>query len=118
MINMFLSRIYYLIKPLIPRKFQIYLRSKNALWMSSWYEDVWPINKNAAGYPANWNSWPENKKFAFILTHDVEFESGHDKSLQLMELEKRQGFQSSFYFVPELYPVSKNFINILNENNF
>ena len=51
--------------------------------------------------PENWPGWPEGKKFAFVLTHDVESQAGLAKCRSLMELEKELGFRSSFNFVPE-----------------
>jgi len=51
--------------------------------------------------PGNWSGWPEGKKFAFVLTHDVESKIGLDKCRPLMELERELGFRSSFNFVPE-----------------
>ena len=51
--------------------------------------------------PAGWPGWPDGKEFAIVLTHDVESQSGLDKCRQLMELENKWGFRSSFNFVPE-----------------
>jgi hypothetical protein len=51
--------------------------------------------------PENWPGWPEGKKFAFVLTHDVESKAGLGKCRSLMQLELDLGFRSSFNFVPE-----------------
>jgi len=51
--------------------------------------------------PANWRGWPHGKKFAFVLTHDVESKAGLDRCRSLMELELNLGFRSSFNFIPE-----------------
>ena len=51
--------------------------------------------------PNNWPGWPEGKKFAFVLTHDVEGSAGLGKCRQLMRLDRQAGFRSSFNFVPE-----------------
>ena len=40
-----------------------------------------------------------------VLTHDVERQGGVNKCLQLMEIEKKHGFRSSFNFVPHDYVV-------------
>jgi hypothetical protein len=40
--------------------------------------------------------WPNGKKFALVLTHDVESAEGLDKCYQLAEIEERLGFRSSF----------------------
>ena len=51
--------------------------------------------------PENWPGWPGGKKFAFVLTHDVESRAGLGKCRSLMQLETDLGFRSSFNFVPE-----------------
>ena len=63
--------------------------------------DVWPICESAGIKPENWPGWPGGKKFAFVLTHDVEGQRGLDRVKQLAELEMEFGFRSSFNFVPE-----------------
>jgi hypothetical protein len=51
--------------------------------------------------PTGWPGWPGGKKFALVLTHDVEGAAGLAKCRQLMELEQSLGFRSSFNFIPE-----------------
>jgi peptidoglycan/xylan/chitin deacetylase (PgdA/CDA1 family) len=51
--------------------------------------------------------WPEGKQFAFVLTHDVEARGGHDFVREVMALEEKYGFRSSFNFVPEGYRVDR-----------
>ncbi len=115
---MYFNRLFYIVKPLIPRKIQIFLRGKNAQWKHLFHKNAWPINENSAPPPDNWKGWPGGKKFALVLTHDVELDDGQKKCLLLMQLEKRYGFQSSFNFVPERYRVSKPLIDELKNNNF
>jgi peptidoglycan/xylan/chitin deacetylase (PgdA/CDA1 family) len=64
-------------------------------------EGVWPINPLAGKRPEGWPGWPERKKFAFVLTHDVEGSKGLDNCHRLAEAEKSLGFRSSFNFIPE-----------------
>jgi glycosyltransferase involved in cell wall biosynthesis/peptidoglycan/xylan/chitin deacetylase (PgdA/CDA1 family) len=68
--------------------------------------DKWPIDPAAAGAPVSWQGWPENKKFALVLTHDVESAVGHAKCHEVVSLEMARGFRSSFNFVLEGYNVS------------
>jgi glycosyltransferase involved in cell wall biosynthesis len=63
--------------------------------------DVWPIMPGSERPPENWPGWPERKKFAVVLTHDVESKAGLEKCGSLMEMELDLGFRSSFNFVPE-----------------
>ena len=108
-----IKKLFYLIKPLIPRSFQIFLRRNLVRKQRIKYNDVWPIFRSSEVQPKNWKGWPEGKKFAFILTHDVELQGGHDKCLKLASLEKELGFVSSFNFVPERYNVSPDLRNEL-----
>lgn len=50
--------------------------------------------------------------------HDVDTEKGHEKCLQLMQLDEKMGFRSSFNFVPERYHVSSEVRRILIERGF
>jgi glycosyltransferase involved in cell wall biosynthesis len=51
--------------------------------------------------PDNWSGWPEGKKFALVLTHDVEGSPGLRNCRKLMQREIDLGFRSSFNFIPE-----------------
>ncbi len=62
---------------------------------------VWPIMPGSERLPENWPGWPQGKKFALVLTHDVESKAGLEKCRALMHLEMELGFRSSFNFVPE-----------------
>jgi len=73
---------------------------------------------NAATPPPGWTGWPDQKKFALVLSHDVDTAFGHKKCIDVMNLEKERGFQSSFNFVPEKYSVSQTFRHYLQENGF
>ena len=63
--------------------------------------DVWPVIPGSERLPENWPGWPDGKKFAFVLTHDVESKAGLNRCRSLMQLELDLGFRSSFNFVPE-----------------
>ena len=99
-------RIYYLIKPLIPRRLQLFLRRKVVLKKLLSCKSVWPIDERATRLPEKWAGWPEGKQFALILTHDVDTSRGQSRCQSLMGLEQTMGFRSSFNFVPERYSVS------------
>jgi peptidoglycan/xylan/chitin deacetylase (PgdA/CDA1 family) len=113
-----MGRLFYFIKPLIPRFLQIAIRRQIVLRKRRIYRNVWPIDKSAGRSPQNWQGWPDGNQFALILTHDVDTKRGHDKCWQLMEVERYLGFRSSFNFVPERYSVSKELRENLCENGF
>src|SRR5438552_7030074 len=95
------NRIYYGLKPFIPQSFRTAIRRKVALRLRHRIGSVWPIAPGSERRPQDWPGWPGNKKFALVLTHDVESAAGLRKCRELMQLEMDAGFRSSFNFVPE-----------------
>jgi len=113
-----ISYYYYYFKPLVPRNLQIFLRRKIALTKKKIRADIWPIHPEAADKPEGWAGWPEGKKFALVLSHDVDSIKGYKKSLELMKLEQEVGFKSTFNFVPEGYNCSPEIRRALINNGF
>lgn len=111
------NSIYYNVRPLLPRYLQIAIRRKYVRALRLFYPD-WPIMKDPVVMPKGWPGWPEGKKFAVILTHDVETDRGQGRCLRLMELDKELGFVSSFNFVPERYKVSESLRNEIVRNGY
>lgn len=112
-------RLYYLVKPYIPWGVRMGLRRRLAASKRRFVADSWPILASAGTAPAGWKGWPGGKRFAFVLTHDVERSKGLGRCRALMELEKRVGFRSSFNFVPEGdYKVSPELRGVLGANGF
>src|ERR1700690_87275 len=107
-----------MLKPLIPRRLQILIRRLIISRMRMKYADVWPIDERASKKPVTWRGWPEGKKFALVLTHDVETVQGQERCYDLMNLEEELGFRSSFNFVPERYRVSPELLRMLREKKF
>ena len=97
---------------------QIALRRCVALRKRRLCEHLWPIDQAAGKKPAGWSGWPDNKRFALILTHDVDTATGQERCRRLANLEKNLGFRSSFNFVPERYSVSAELRHYLVENGF
>ncbi|HLE17267.1 MAG TPA: glycosyltransferase [Syntrophales bacterium] len=115
---MSLNNIYYTVKPAIPRRLQILLRRRFIDLKRQSCEGVWPIYEEAGRAPEGWKGWPGGKRFALVLTHDVETQRGHERCRELAKLEKSLGFRSSFNFVPERYEVSPSLRDYLSKNGF
>jgi peptidoglycan/xylan/chitin deacetylase (PgdA/CDA1 family) len=112
---------YYALKPLMPRRLQLALRRAYAPRQARARFPAWPIEAalvehrdatllarlHASGLErmpfVNW--WPERKRFAAVLTHDVEGPAGVANVMRVVELERRYGFVSSWNFVAEWYPI-------------
>ncbi len=110
--------LFSVLKPIIPRRIQIALRRMFVRAKLSSYKDVWPIDPSSAKPPAGWQGWPDGKKFALVLTHDVDTQEGHDTVLRLAEIEEGLGFRSSFNFVAKDFGVSKDLIRNLQDRGF
>lgn len=114
-----MKRLFYILKPIIPRRLQLFLRRKLVQSKLPLYKDIWPIVQGSERSPENWKGWPDGKQFALLLTHDVEKKKGYERVLRLMEIEKDLGFISSFYFVPERdYKVERVLLDTLKQNGF
>jgi hypothetical protein len=95
------------------------LRSWVTLQKRELVGNVWPILRGSEAVPKGWPGWPNGKKFAFVLTHDVETDRGVDSCPPLMQLEAGLGFRSSYNFIPEGdYRVSKQLRDELTSKGF
>ena len=112
------NRLFYLIKPFIPRALQIALRRRRVFIKRALYGNIWPIDERACKKPDGWAGWPDQKQFALVLMHDVDTEKGHGKCRQLMKLDEEMGFRSVFNFVPERYNVSPELRHDLVKSGF
>ena len=102
-----LRRAYLFWKPVIPRRLQIFLRRNFVFRKLSHCTNFWPIDEGAKIPPRGWVGWPDGKRFALVLTHDVETQKGQEKCIRLAEVEERLGFRSSFNFTARQYEVSR-----------
>lgn len=115
---MILNKMYYTFKFLVPRRVQIMLRRYLVQMKRPKYADVWPIDQNAGKVPEGWSGWPDGKKFALVLTHDVETARCFEKCKILAEIEERHGFRSCFNFVAQDYRVPANLRKYLIDHGF
>lgn len=95
------NKIYYTLKPLIPDTLRMWLRRGYSRRVQRRVAGQWPVLPGSERPPAGWPGWPGGKKFAVVLTHDVEGPRGLAKCRQLMQLERECGFVSSYNFIPE-----------------
>ncbi len=115
---MTLKTIFYQLKPIIPRCVQIFLRRRFIASKMTTCNKYWPIDESAGIEPLIWHKWPLGKRFALILTHDVEKNLGQERCIDLLNVEKKLGFVSSFNFVPERYMVSESLRKHLVKSGF
>ncbi|MBN1308722.1 MAG: hypothetical protein JXA18_12435 [Chitinispirillaceae bacterium] len=113
-----LTALFYVVKPIIPRSIQILLRRRLAARIRMKNRSTWPILESASEIPVGWKGWPEKKQFAFVLSHDVDTQTGHDRCRKLMDLDESLGIRSTFNIVPERYRVSEGLIAEIKARGF
>jgi peptidoglycan/xylan/chitin deacetylase (PgdA/CDA1 family) len=113
--------LYYRVKPAIPRSVQLAMRRAFAKKQARTPFPHWPIEPilldhaeqelrarieaSPEGAVPVLDPWPDGHRWASVLTHDVEGPLGVSKVREVMELEARHGFASSWNFVAEWYPI-------------
>ena len=109
--------LYYGLKPLIPRWLQLVLRQSRARHQYR-NSNNWPIWEEAGNPPPAWSGWPGGKRFAIVLTHDVEQEGGLVHCRDLADLEEERGLRSAFGFVPRRYRTPEGLRRTLVDRGF
>jgi hypothetical protein len=120
---------YYAIRPVLPRWIQLMLRRSYRQKQEVRTFPAWPIEPTIAdtvrevlltaarsdtnGGVHRISPWPQASQFAFVVTHDVEWDAGLRIAPKLAKIEQRHGFVSSFNIVPERYPIDWNIVNEL-----
>lgn len=113
------KNLYYLLKPAIPWAIRVRIRRVIANRLRRQFSGSWPILPSAGRSPEGWPGWPNGKKFAFVVTHDVEGARGLARCRKLADLDKALGIRAAFNFVPEgEYRVSDVFLDYLEREGF
>ena len=113
------NTIYYRVKPFIPPSVRTAVRRRIASRLRETVADIWPVMPGSERPPQDWPGWPGGKRFALVLTHDVEGAAGLARCRELMELEMGLGVRSSFNFIPEgAYRVPADLREELTANGF
>lgn len=113
------NSIYFRLKPFLPKSIRMAIRRSFAVRKRRHVSDVWPVMSGSERALKSWPGWPQGKKFAFVLTHDVEGKAGLDRVRALAELEMAHGFRASFNFIPESdYSVSPELRSWLASEGF
>jgi len=121
--------LYYRFKPLIPRPAQLALRRSYVSRQAKHPFPAWPVETRLQdlvdGYLRKFVAcldggslrrigfWPDRKRAALVLTHDVEWDAGLRQAPALAAIEKRLGFTSSWNLVPERYPIDWSIVDAL-----
>ncbi|MGZ4399191.1 MAG: hypothetical protein ACXVZ1_12335 [Gaiellaceae bacterium] len=126
-------RVYYRVRPLLPRRLQIALRRRLTRIQARTRFPRWPVETSlhdlyallldelarVAGEPLPWiEPWPGGYAWAIVLTHDVETSVGCESLSLLRDVELATGFRSSWNFVPRRYEVADAVVRELTKAGF
>jgi hypothetical protein len=120
-------KLYYAVKPILPRPAQIALRRRYMKTQAQSAFPAWPIEpvivntldafkrRQLAQRDAfHWiGYWPRGFRFACTITHDVEWDTGLKRAPDLRRVEEELGFCSSWNLVPERYPIDMSIVDDL-----
>ena len=122
--------IFYMLKPVILRSWQIMARRRIAKKSKQTFPG-WPCEpyleikkremikarETADELPFIW-FWPEGKRLVCALTHDIETEQGLDNVMKICTIEKKYGLRSSWNFVVEKYKIPLSLVDHLRQEGF
>jgi glycosyltransferase involved in cell wall biosynthesis len=122
---------YYALRPALPRALQLRLRrvftrlqarSTFPGWpvedsLHNFYDWLFSLVAGLAGRPVPFlDPWPGGRSWAFVLTHDVETETGYREMELLRGPERDRGYVSSWNFVGLRYGVGDDTVRALHED--
>jgi hypothetical protein len=127
-----LKKIYYLLKPVMPRAMQLAAQRANARSRLASVEfPSWPgddsldrflraalgvlMGKLGIERVPFVGFWPRDAKWAACFTHDVELAEGLRAMDRFAGIEEASGIRSTWFIVPERYPVSPSDFRGLQE---
>lgn len=125
-----LLRVYYLVRPALPRRLQLrlrraYTRVQDRSSFPSWpledslhafYAWLFGLLADLAGQPVPFlDPWPDGRSWTLVLTHDVETDVGCRNLDLLREPERELGYRSSWNFVPLRYRLPDGMVHALRQ---
>lgn len=125
---------YYAVRPALPRSLQLGLRRTFSRVQARASFPRWPIESGLHdlyvllfrwlaqaldGPLTGLAPWPDDKRWALVLTHDVEHAAGYRSIPLLRDLERELGYRSAWYLVPERdYDVEDSLVAELRADGF
>lgn len=116
-----LMRAYYVLKPLMHRRLQLAMRRRHAARRAQVEFPAWPIEPLLVDHErARFRRrlaeteeekvpfvgyWPEGRRFASIVSHDVEGPEGIANIPRVLEIERKHGIVSCWNFCAEWYEI-------------
>jgi hypothetical protein len=130
----FAKRLYYEVKPFLPRSLRTLGRQRYRQSQEAHFPLKWPVEDRYVRFQFQVlasvleqrgldsipyvNLWPQDKRYSFVITHDIEEEQGATFVEAVADLEEKYGFRSLFNFVPERYPIDTGLLRDLKQRGF
>lgn len=119
----FKQKVYYnYLRPILPigvrQKLQEKVNSK-IIWKKNFIDDTLLsvlMRDRCSNETITKLKYKNDKKCVIVLTHDVEEQQGFDFIPQVIELEEKYGFKSSWNIVPYKYKIDDGRINFIKQN--
>jgi hypothetical protein len=124
-------RLFYRVKPMVPHALQMAIRRQLARRQAAREFPAWPIEPVLVDRRVSalrtelsrcgsermrvFGPWPDARRFAFTITHDVEGPAGLERIADVLELERRYGFRSSWNFVAEGYRLADSDLQLVHD---
>jgi peptidoglycan/xylan/chitin deacetylase (PgdA/CDA1 family) len=128
------QRAYYALKPLLPRWLTRRMKRVYGAHRGRARQLAWPIEDRYVRFQFGVVSnlleilgranlpfidfWPDGRRFAFVLTHDIETAEGQAFASNVADIDAAFGFRSCFNFVPERYHVDRGLMDELSARGF
>jgi hypothetical protein len=128
------QRAYYALKPLLPRWLTRRMKRLYGAHRARARQLAWPIEGRYVRFQFGVVSnlleilgranlpfidfWPDSRRFAFVLTHDIETAEGQAFARNVADIDAEFGFRSSFNFVPERYRLDRGLMDELRARGF
>jgi len=126
--------VFYRVKRAIPRGAQLTARRMLIRWQGAPDFPRWPFDDSVAGLlalyvrcclrasaaeelPFRW-FWPDRRRAALILTHDVESAAGLRNAVDVADIEEQRGLRSSFNIVGSWYTIDWGIVEELRRRGF
>lgn len=127
-------KLYYEIKPFLPLQLRNGIKTALSQTRPAGFCLHWPVEDRYARF--QWETlrqllllsgrqriayrglWPAGRRFALVLTHDIETAGGQAYAAAVAGMEEKLGFRSSFNFVPERYHPDLGLMNELRARGF
>jgi peptidoglycan/xylan/chitin deacetylase (PgdA/CDA1 family) len=128
------KRAYYALKPLLPRSLTRRMKQVYGSHRPMAGQLGWPVESRYVQFQFDVirhlleilgrpsvpfiDFWPGGRRYAFVLTHDIETAAGQSFARKVADLDASFGFRSSFNFVPERYRLDRDLIDELRSRGF